>query len=246
MDVANGSVRRVRAGYGWALWLTAGLLAASGCGSDGPGTGPGSSNCSVTVTRTALSVAATSGTGRVGVSSRGQCSWTGVSSASWLTIAADAGGSGSGGLAFAFEANPTLAPRTATITINGEVVTVTQEAPTLAGTWVSSGTDALRTVAFTLRDRVITRVRLTYLFPISGGRTCDRTYTQDLAVPLTEGRFRVDFQSGGVSTTLVVGFASSLTAEGVVERQTFANASCGAGPAFSGSFGGFEAVFRPE
>jgi len=147
-------------------------------------------------------------------------------------------------LGFAFEANPTLAPRTATITVSDQTLTVTQEAPTLTGTWVATGTEALRAVAFTVRAGAVTRVRLTYLFPTAGGRVCDRTYTHDTMVPITEGRFRVDFQDNGVSTAIVVAFDSAFAAAGVVDRQTFTNAGCGAGPLYSGSFGPLAAVFR--
>ena len=240
-------MKRVRHGYEWPLWLACGLFVISGCGSGGgsgrTATGP-SSDCTLSLTRTTVSVPASSGTARVTVSTRSRCEWTAVSSASWLTVSADAHGPGSGGLGFSFESNPTLESRTATITVSDQVLTITQEAPSLAGTWVATGTDALRAAAFTVRDGAVTRVRLTYLFPLGGGRTCDRTYTQDVSVPSTDGRFRVAFQTSGVSTTIVAAFESAFVATGVVERQTFANATCGAGPSFSGIINGLDAVFR--
>jgi hypothetical protein len=61
------------------------------------------------------------------------CAWTASSSASWLTLSA-AGGSGTGALNWTAAANTTGAPRTASVTVGGQTVSVTQCAAGLVST----------------------------------------------------------------------------------------------------------------
>ena len=65
-------------------------------------------------------VAVTAGTG---------CTWTASSSASWLTVTSGASGSGNGSVGYAIAAN-TGAARSATLTVGGRTVTVSQAALT--------------------------------------------------------------------------------------------------------------------
>jgi|GEM_PF-564288 len=74
--------------------------------------------------------AAASTDGSIAVTTTSNCSWTATKSAnaSWVTITDGASGSGNGTVKFSVAAN-TGASRTATITIGGQIFTITQEAP---------------------------------------------------------------------------------------------------------------------
>ena len=57
------------------------------------------------------------------------CSWSATSSAGWVTILAGGSGTGSSGaIVYQVDSNPIATPRTATITVGGQVHTVNQEA----------------------------------------------------------------------------------------------------------------------
>lgn len=74
---------------------------------------------------TSLTVNASAGSLRLSWTANGD--WTAQTSASWLRFQLDRGGSGSfGGYALTWDANPYCASRTATLTIGGAVLTVTQ------------------------------------------------------------------------------------------------------------------------
>jgi streptogramin lyase len=55
------------------------------------------------------------------------CSWTAASNDSWITITSGGNGSGNGTVSFSFSANPSLNPRTGTITIGSQTFTLTQD-----------------------------------------------------------------------------------------------------------------------
>jgi hypothetical protein len=82
--------------------------------------------CTFTLSSTSLSVPSNASSGSIQVTSAGGCSWTAVSGASWITVTSGASSSGSGGVSLSFAANTGGAPRTGTLTIAGQTVTVTQ------------------------------------------------------------------------------------------------------------------------
>ncbi len=65
----------------------------------------------------------------VSVTTEGRCDWTATSRAAWLTVAEGRNGSGNGTVRVHVDAN-TGAPRTGTVTIAGETLTVRQEGAT--------------------------------------------------------------------------------------------------------------------
>ncbi|MBK7742796.1 MAG: hypothetical protein IPI40_03520 [Betaproteobacteria bacterium] len=83
--------------------------------------------CTYAVSPSSISTAATAGSGAVAVTSGTGCGWTAASSASWLTVTSGASGSGNGTVAYSTGANAG-GVRTATLTIGGNAVTVTQAA----------------------------------------------------------------------------------------------------------------------
>ena len=83
--------------------------------------GPG---CAFTLSTNIQSFGYSGGTGAVIVAATPQCSWSAAVSDNWVAITSGASGSGNGTVAFAAAANPGSTPRTATITIGGQVVTI--------------------------------------------------------------------------------------------------------------------------
>lgn len=104
-------------------------LVAIACGSSNPA-GPGGANggCQIITGVTTTAFPAAGGPASISVNTPATCAWTAVSSATFLTITQGALGSGDGTVQFAVAAN-TGAERTATLTITGTAITITQRAP---------------------------------------------------------------------------------------------------------------------
>lgn len=82
--------------------------------------------CTYSLASTTGSFAPAGGTGSIRVSAPSGCSWTASTSAAWLALTSDPFGSGSGTLGYSVAANPGTAVRTATLTIAGQTLTITQ------------------------------------------------------------------------------------------------------------------------
>jgi hypothetical protein len=80
--------------------------------------------CAYNLSPTTTSILGAGGNGNITVTTDGACTWTAASNVSWITINAGSG-TGSGTATFTVAANPG-APRTGTITIGGQTVTVNQ------------------------------------------------------------------------------------------------------------------------
>ncbi|HLJ49376.1 MAG TPA: BACON domain-containing carbohydrate-binding protein [Bryobacteraceae bacterium] len=86
----------------------------------------GGSACNYSLPSTSASFASSAGTGTVSVQATpSNCSWTAVSNATWITVAAGANGAGNGSVSYSVTAN-TGAFRTGTMTIAGVTFTVSQ------------------------------------------------------------------------------------------------------------------------
>ena len=86
--------------------------------------------CLFTLTPTTFAVDSIASLRTLSIITGTQCSWTAVSAVSWITVSSGATGSGIGAVTFSVALNPTGAPRTGTLTIAGQTVSVTQEAGT--------------------------------------------------------------------------------------------------------------------
>ncbi len=84
------------------------------------------SGCTFSINPTSQSFASTGGNGNVSVTAGTGCSWTGVSSAPWISVISGATGTGNGTVNFAVNFNSGLA-RTGTLTVAGQTFTVTQD-----------------------------------------------------------------------------------------------------------------------
>ena len=111
------------------LVLAAVALAASACSKSD--TAPSSSSCTVTLGSTTTSVSSGATSGTIGVTAASNCSWTAVSSASFLTVTSGSSGTGNGSVLYSFAAN-TGDARSASIVVNGTAVVFTQAAVVLS------------------------------------------------------------------------------------------------------------------
>jgi hypothetical protein len=83
--------------------------------------------CSFTLTPTTFAVGSVATLRTLSIITGTQCSWTAVSTVSWITVSDGATGSGIGSVTFAVAQNTTAAPRSGTLTVAGQTVSVTQE-----------------------------------------------------------------------------------------------------------------------
>jgi len=88
----------------------------------------GATACSYAIAPTSASVPAAGGTASVTVTAASGCTWTAVSTASWITITSGASGSGNGTVNYTVGANSSAGSRAGTVTIAGQTFTVTQAA----------------------------------------------------------------------------------------------------------------------
>jgi hypothetical protein len=96
-------------------------------GSPGPAPAPPPPPCTATPTVTAMSIANGITTFPINVvASTTTCTWTATSNASWLQIGAGGNGTGSASFAVTSANNSLLSPRSGTITVGGQSVTVSQ------------------------------------------------------------------------------------------------------------------------
>jgi hypothetical protein len=101
------------------------LLAAAACGDDSKSsTGP--TGCQIITGVTTTTFPASGGSASITVGTSSSCAWTAVSSASFLTVSQGASGSGDGTVVFTLAPN-TGPQRTATLTITGTAILITQQ-----------------------------------------------------------------------------------------------------------------------
>ena len=103
--------------------------------------------CSYSLTPTSFTVGGTASTQTLSVISGTSCSWTATTTTSWITITNGASGSGIGSVTFSAAQNATGSPRTGTLTVGGQTVTVNQGASGCSATVtpVSFTVDSLAT-----------------------------------------------------------------------------------------------------
>jgi hypothetical protein len=104
------------------------LLSAIACGSSSSSTTSPGGGCQIITGTTTTAFGASGGTANISVTTPSTCAWTATSNASFLTVNQGASGTGSGNVQFTVAAN-TGAARTATLTITGTAIPITQSAP---------------------------------------------------------------------------------------------------------------------
>jgi hypothetical protein len=88
-----------------------------------------SQSCSYAISASNQSIGSAGGTGSVGVTAGGACSWTATSNDGWITVTSGASGTGNGTVAYSVASNAGAA-RTGTLTIAGQTFTVSQATQT--------------------------------------------------------------------------------------------------------------------
>lgn len=86
----------------------------------------GGSNCTFTLAPASQTFATNGGAGTVNVTSQSGCNWTASSNAEWLTITAGTSGTGNGAVNYLVAANNSATTRSSTLTIAGQLFSVTQ------------------------------------------------------------------------------------------------------------------------
>jgi uncharacterized repeat protein (TIGR02543 family) len=84
--------------------------------------------CTYAISPASHSVSSAEEAGSISVTTTASCGWTANSGASWITVAPEAGGTGSGMITYSVGANQATAPRTGMITVAGQVFQLTQAA----------------------------------------------------------------------------------------------------------------------
>ena len=107
------------------------------------------SSCTYTISLSSASFAASGGTGSVNITTPSYCNWTTSSSIPWITVTTGAG-LGSGTMSYSVSSNTGITSRTASLTIAGNMYTVTQagQGQTMYTITASAGAGG---VHFTLR-----------------------------------------------------------------------------------------------
>lgn len=85
--------------------------------------------CTFTVSPRTITEDSAGGTGTIAVTTQAGCAWSATEGASWITLTGS--GPGSGSTAFTIAANTGTTSRTATLTVAGLAVSVTQAPPTI-------------------------------------------------------------------------------------------------------------------
>jgi hypothetical protein len=84
--------------------------------------------CTYTVTPLTVSIASSGGNGSVSVATGGTCGWTAGTAATWVVITSGASTTGAGAVNFTVARNTVASARTATLSVAGRSVTITQAA----------------------------------------------------------------------------------------------------------------------
>jgi WD40 repeat protein len=99
----------------------------------------GPSPCTYTVNPSSATWSAAGGTGSVGVQTPSGCGWTASSNDAWITITRISRDNGGGGLTYSI--GPTDAPRTGSLTVAGQTVTIEQNTEACVYTVTSSSNE---------------------------------------------------------------------------------------------------------
>ncbi|HEY2934042.1 MAG TPA: CARDB domain-containing protein [Acidobacteriota bacterium] len=83
--------------------------------------------CTYGISPASASFTLTGGTGVVTVTAPAGCTWNANSNAPWITITSGSTGNGSGQVNYTVDLNPGTAPRTGTLTVAGQIFTVSQQ-----------------------------------------------------------------------------------------------------------------------
>jgi hypothetical protein len=164
----------------------------------------GGPSCSYTVSNPSpASFPSSGGTGTIAVTALPGCSWTAVSSSSFVTITAGASGTGSGNVTFSVAANPSGSSRTGTLAVAGENVVITQSGTSpgqFDGSWSgttsqactpTSGSAHLCALTWVVSNNAVARFQVGFAGPACGVTDGFTTVTLDSPQPIIGNTFQV-------------------------------------------------------
>jgi hypothetical protein len=161
---------------------------------------------SATVTPTSVSVPSTGSTSAVSVITGTSCSWTAVSTVSWITVTSGATGSGIGQVNYTVAANTTTAARTGSLIVAGVTVTFTQA----VGSCVYSVTPTSVSVG---------AIGSTSALSVTSGTSCSWTAVSNVAwITITSGSSGSGI--GGVSYVVAANSGAARTGTLTVAGRT--------------------------
>jgi uncharacterized protein (TIGR03437 family) len=162
--------------------------------------------CSFILTPTATAFSSAGGTATFSVATSAACAWTAATTAAWITIVTSASGSGNGVIGISAAANPGD-PRAATVTVGGQVFTITQ-----AGVGIVISTNSIANSASYAQGAVSPGLIVTIAVPGIGPATTVLTQlTADGAFFTTQlGETRVLFD--GIAAPMVYATSGQFSA----------------------------------
>lgn len=93
--------------------------------------------CTYSISPTSEHFSSSGGTDSVSVTAESGCDWTATSNDSWISIISGSSGSGNGTVSYSVSSNSSANSRTGTMTIAGEIFTVTQSGNNMAGVFIA-------------------------------------------------------------------------------------------------------------
>ena len=104
--------------------------------------------CAYSISSVGVNAPAIGGAGVVSISSAGGCAWTAVSNTTWITVNSGGSGAGNGAVGYTIAANTSANSRSGTMTIAGQVFTITQVGANLKKTAFDLESDARTDLGF--------------------------------------------------------------------------------------------------
>ena len=191
----------------------------------------GASSCTYTVgAPTPASFGSSGGTGTVAITTQPGCSWNAVSNSPFIAVTSGVSGTGDGSASFAVAANPSGSSRTGTLTVGGELVTITQAGTSSGefdGTWSgttsqtcapSGGSAHLCALRWVISDNAFRQLQVGFAGPACGVLDAFATVPIDPPQPIVGNTFQLttSVSSPGVAATIMLNgrFDSTTSATG--------------------------------
>jgi secreted trypsin-like serine protease len=89
--------------------------------------------CSLTISPASQTFSSNGGTASVSVTTQNDCSWSASSEAPWITITSGSGGAGPGTILYSVAPNPSSNPRSSSLKIQDQILSVTQNGALIIG-----------------------------------------------------------------------------------------------------------------
>lgn len=181
---------------------------------------PAVNECSYSLSPSTFTLPAAGSAGSVEVTTASGCPWAATAQTSWIQITSATSGTGSGTVTFSVSTNTDPAPRTGTLSIGGQTVSVTQAAAAQGGSYDGNWTGSTshgKAVSFRISKTAFEMFEIGFV--LSGGCGVEGKTTVTFTVPkaITGSAFTIATTPGGnpsLSFTAHGTFTSDSTASG--------------------------------